>query len=499
MATDTSRPGRGRPRGTGNVVCDRCGRHVAKTRVTWPDGRVCGICFTRATRTHGTCDECGQQRLLPGRDGQRRLCRGCAGIVTALDCTRCGREGERYRSGLCARCALRDDLSELLTSVDGPSFPVADRLVEALCSTGRPESIHTWKRNPTVRRALVDIGNGTITLDHDSFDAAQLGRAGGHLRELLIQQGMLPPRDPDLALFEAWLRKRLDSIGDPVVRRPIERFATWHHLERIRHKVRRGEHVTGSVHTAKQEITVVGGFLTWLSVEKHLTIGGCTQAAVDEWLSQGPTTRSSIRTFIVWAGSNRVGPKMTVEHRAARSTRLLTNDDRIRWLRTCLIEDPDTLGYRVAAVLLLLYAQPLVRIVRLTCQDVIDSAGALFVRLGKDPAPVPEPFAALLRLHLAHRPNMQTVNSSGNRWLFPGGRAGRPLSSNAVTTRLGRLGIDLLGARNSSIRELVRQVPPPIAAKQLGYSNQFAFKHAALAAEPLGRYAQTAATHLQHT
>lgn len=86
MATETARRGRGRPRSTGAVRCDRCGRRVSKTRVTWPDGRICGTCFAQATRTHGSCDECGQQRLLPGRDGRRRLLQKL--------------RGHRYRTGL---------------------------------------------------------------------------------------------------------------------------------------------------------------------------------------------------------------------------------------------------------------------------------------------------------------------------------------------------------------------------------------------------------------
>lgn len=31
--------------------CDRCGGQVAKIRVHWPDGAICGICFTTATHT----------------------------------------------------------------------------------------------------------------------------------------------------------------------------------------------------------------------------------------------------------------------------------------------------------------------------------------------------------------------------------------------------------------------------------------------------------------
>ena len=50
------------------------------------------------------------------------------------------------------------------------------------------------------------------------------------------------------------------------------------------------------------------------------------------------------------------------------------------------------------------------------------------------------------------------------------------------------LGIDLLGARNTAIRELVTQVPAPVVAEMLGYSDQVTQRHADLASEPWGRY-----------
>ncbi len=66
----------------------------------WPDGAVCGACFTAAVRTYGTCAFCGEHRLLPGRSAAGApLCRDCAGITTTLTCDRCGREAERLRAG----------------------------------------------------------------------------------------------------------------------------------------------------------------------------------------------------------------------------------------------------------------------------------------------------------------------------------------------------------------------------------------------------------------
>lgn len=55
--------------------------------------------------------------------------------------------------------------------------------------------------------------------------------------------------------------------------------------------------------------------------------------------------------------------------------------------------------------------------------------------------------------------------------------------------RLRDLGINLLGARNGAIGELVLECPPLLVAEALGYSPQVAFLHADKAAEPWARYA----------
>jgi len=488
MTTETARRPRGRPRTSGELQCDRCGRATGKIRVHWPDGRICGICYHQAARTFGVCDQCGQQRLLPGRSGDHQLCIPCSGITTALGCTRCGAEGERYRRGICARCALRDDLTAQLTPQGTQALPGLHRLIDALCAVDRPESVITWKRHPDVIRLLADIGTGKISLDHAGIDAAPAGRAREHLRQMLVHTGLLPARDVDLSYFETWLQNRLNSISDPAVRRPLERFATWHHLERIRRRAHHGDDVHGATHTAKQEITEVGRFLTWLA-DRHQTIADCTQADLEEWLTNGPSTRTTIRTFIVWASNNRTSRKLTVAARSARSAPMLGDEDRIRLLRTCLTGAPDTISYRVAAVLLLLYAQPLSRIVQLTTADVTSEPTGTMLRLGAEPTSVPEPFAGILLEHLRQRPNLQTINGSQSPWLFPGRRPGGHLSANTVMIRLRGIGINLRGAHNAALRSLVRQTPAPIVASQLGYSTQVALKHAALAGQPDQRYA----------
>jgi hypothetical protein len=426
--------------------------------------------------------------MLPGRDGDQRLCRRCAGITTDLDCHRCGAEGEHHRRGLCTRCTLRDDITFLLLPGNTPVSPRLARLVDVLASVDRPESVHVWKRHPKVQQLLRALGDGSLTLDRESFDAVPAGPTREHIRQLLVLQGLLPYRDADLARFEAWLGQRLDSIGDPAVRRPLEQFATWHHGRRLRSKASRGRSLHGPVRSAKQEITETGKFLSWLAGHGK-TIAECSQADLDQWIAEGPTTHHLIRTFIVWANDAKLTAGLRLGFRTAKTMPLITHERRLDLLARCLADTHDTLAYRVAAALLLLYAQPLVRIARLRTEDVQAGPLEIFLKLGTDRGtPVPEPFAGMLRTHLAARPNMRTANSTGSPWLFPSTRAGGHLDPDTIRKTLRESGIDLLGSRNAALREIVRQMPAPIAATQLGYSHQVTQKHAALAAEPMSQY-----------
>jgi hypothetical protein len=374
----------------------------------------------------------------------------------------------RHRGRLCARCALRDDLTGLLGGQ--PTDPALIGLVDALCASDRPESIIVWKRSPKVQSLLRGLGDGSIPVTHEGLDAVW-GRQANHLRALLEHHGHLPPRDDHLHRFEYWINAKLDGLPDEV-RQPAHQFATWHHLRRIRSKSDSGEPTRASVHSAKQEITETVKFLRWLHETHQRTAATCTQQDVDEWLATGPTTRSAIRTFFVQAKKTRLNTKINIQHRSARTT-----------------GSSETLPYRSAGLLLLLYAQPLVKIVTLRADMIIDVESGMAITLGQQPTAVPEPFASLLRAHLSARPNLRTGAGSESPWMFPSTVAGRHIDRNTVMTRLRRLGVNLLGARNRAIGELVLECPPSLVAEALGYSAQVAVLHAGKSAEPWARYA----------
>jgi hypothetical protein len=212
-------------------------------------------------------------------------------------CRACHTEGEIYRRGECARCALRDDLTAII--VNDAADPVAmGTIVEVLCSVDRPKSILTWKRSPKVQALLSGLASGAIPLSHEGLDAADRGRHVTHLRSLLEHHDLLPRRDEHLARFEAWRASKLDSIAKPAVRAPVEQFAKWHHLRRLRRNSAPGQANDGPKRWAKQEITETIKFLTWLDETHHRIAATCQQQDADEYLASEPTTRYSIGTFL---------------------------------------------------------------------------------------------------------------------------------------------------------------------------------------------------------
>ena len=186
---------RGRPLVTdGQFRCSRCQRMAnQRTSVLARRGQLCYSCFYAAMRTRGVCPGCGHDGVLPGLaiDADRQpICLSCAGIPGDFTCRRCGTEGDFYRRGTCARCALREDLTALM--IDGAHDPDAMApIVEALCRVERPASILTWKRSPRVQELLTGLASGEIPLTHQGLDEAGTDNAVNHLRSLLEHAGML--------------------------------------------------------------------------------------------------------------------------------------------------------------------------------------------------------------------------------------------------------------------------------------------------------------------
>lgn len=311
--------------------CARCHRVNPHHGVRWPEGNVCRRCYQQAARRSGACPGCDTTRLLPGlTNGGEAICADCAGIDKDFYCQRCGEEDEPYRAGICARCSLRDDLAALLDDGAGHVSAPLVGVFEAICKQEHARSAIIWLRNPDVRELLQGFASGALPISRETFSAHPSRRTATHLRELFIQHGALDPLDRNIVAFEDWLDRTLPRYS-PTSRQLLRGFATWHHLQRMRKRARRGTLSHGTVHTAEQENTVAGELLNHLE-RTGVSFEQVRQAHIDAWLAPGPTTRYQARNFIRWAAKTRRLPPLDIPHRQARSTQVLGQQERLTLL-----------------------------------------------------------------------------------------------------------------------------------------------------------------------
>jgi site-specific recombinase XerD len=379
---------------------------------------------------------------------------------------------------------LTERLRELLDDGTGSVRTELLPLFDTLRQMKRPWGGLTWTRQPHVPRTLRALARGEVPLSHEALSQLTPWRSVAYLRDLLMQSGVLPTADRQLLLFQRWLGERLAALDDGRHRRLLELFVAWHVQRRLSTLADRGPLTGKQIQQARNEIHLAIAFLGHLA-ERGRTLASCMQADVDAWYAGGYTARRLTHAFLRWAMRSKHMPKAIVPHRSTSNPAPLAQHQRLALLRQLVNRDDVLLRDRVVAALVLLYAQPLTRIARLGTDDVQHKDGEVLVRLGAPPSPVPAPFAGMLLDYLEQRPNTMTATNPDARWLFPGRRAGQPMTPKTLELRLRHLGFPTQRGRTAAIRHLVLQAPAPVVARMLGYHDDTT---AQLAAEAGGTW-----------
>jgi hypothetical protein len=372
-------------------------------------------------------------------------------------------------------------------------------LYRLLLDAPNPVSVRCWLYKPNVAPLLGELATGRRPLTHEALHDHPHPKLAGHVRALLITFGLLPAVDKLLLLdFEAWLHRTLTILADHPHERLLRQFGHWHQLPRLWAAAARGPLRPTAQVTACRQFNAAVAFLTWT----HDCCGAprsLRQADIDTWYAtHNVAQRQAVRAFWNWATAQRHLPALTLPRMRFNPGRVVTQQHRLDLLHQYLHDEDTPLSTRVAVCLMLLYAQPLTRILRLTLDDLTPGGdGELYIRFGEPPAPVPEPLDRLL-LHLAeHREHLGTVADQRNRWLFPGRVAGQPLTRQVLVRRILKLGFPIRETRISALRQLVAQAPAPVIATRSGlppHHNHPPGRHRRRHLEPLRRRRSCSAT-----
>ncbi len=447
-------------------LCCRCAKRW-RFGFTWPEGYVCRSCVTRALKISGRCPKCCRQRLLVGRNSEGEpICVDCAHIMTCFRCANCGREGQVWYARTCISCSLVRRLSAVLDDGTGRVAPELVPLFDRLTSMPSPMAAMTWLNKPAVRQRLASLADGSAPLTHEGIDEMAGSQGREFLRELLMHIGLLPHRDKYLAAFSTWRHRRLASIEEPAIRNEISAYLAWRHMRNLTVRSQAGQLTAAATAAARDQTDAAVRFLGFLS-ERGLVLSELGQQDIDDWFAKASNPFMAA-DFIAWAIRRRRCRRLELPSRRCTSSPGCPSARLTEIVARLLTDEEIALGDRVAGLIVVLFAQQVTRVSRLTLRDLVEVDGELFLRLGDEPVALPAPVGALVLRYAGDRWNMATTNT-GTEFLFPGCRPGEHIIAMQLRIRLGQLGITR-AERQGSLTHLLSEVPAAVVAKATGYS-----------------------------
>ncbi|MDW6057882.1 hypothetical protein SAZ11_07225 [Streptomyces sp. FXJ1.4098] len=219
------------------------------------------------------------------------------------------------------------------------------------------------------------------------------------MRTAYADGDVLAPREEQLAALERWLATALAGITAPEERRLVQSFATWHHLRRLRRASKTSPITNSQAVQVRREVKAAIDLLAWLSGHGR-TLATCNQGDIDLWLDGSRSKRAFARNFLLWARRNRHSAAVEIPAVIPRTgTNFIDQDARWELIRRLLHDEVIDIADRVAGLLVLLFAQPLTRVVRITPNEIVSSGEAVTLVLGREPLVLPPPLDELfLRL-----------------------------------------------------------------------------------------------------
>lgn len=363
----------------------------------------------------------------------------------------------------CGRCRSTGDVKAALQLIE----PVSERtsaLVRMMASAD-PNSIRQWlASSEDILAVLRETLGEHRPLRHDDFDRIERPIAVRNFRRRLEVAGLLPERHFELGLFDTWTGQFLQTIERDDDRQTITAYMRWSQRRRLEQAIENGTIRDGSFRVARRYIRMATTFLAWLHDDQGRDLDACRQRNIDSWFANGNSNRWSAISFLDWAKSQRLldrSIQLPVPQPPVANG--MPTSQRTEIVQRLLHDNTISIDERVAGLFVVVYAQPVSRICRMRSNAVAVTAEGIAVMLGKTQIELPEVVARLLRRHLVEHP------PDCHGWLFPGGVAGRPVSSTGLSERLRPHGVTK-HARVSALHDLTRKIPSSVLSDMIGYN-----------------------------
>lgn len=445
--------------------CDRCHRHVA-ARYQLLGGHICNACYSHLRRHPDTCPRCDSTRILAFLDESgRTICAGCAGQPDRFGCKRCGSE-ELLTGSHCGRCRLDERLQDLLADDVGVIRPPFDALHIYLTSAELdPRSVVRWLRRDPISQTLRDLATGRLELAHSALHFLAPSRRVNYLRRILVESGVLPSVDLLLSNLGAFVHEFAGALP-PAHGSLIRQYYRWHILPTVQRRAGGRAVSRGSYDARRSELRRIAAFLSWLE-QRGATLEALDQRTIDHYTVED-TSPEIVHPFLRWAMKRGTAPAVRIDRRSHPPVSSLQDEEEIWALTERLLTDTSIeLTIRIIGLFVLLFAQQVVRVARLTRDQVVVDEDAVTVRFATTPVVLPRQLANLVIEHLDTRPRRGFANGE-SEWVFEGLHPGQPITPAYVLHCFRAIGLPALTARSTRLDLLAQTLSASVVAETIG-------------------------------
>ena len=195
----------------------------SRSGCTGPTAQSAEPVSRRPPTAAGSAPTALKTRMLPGRSpDQEPICRDCAGITTTYLRTMPTRNPNGSGPACVSAALSQDDLTAVLKPGDDLRL---HRLSASYGSRQARKHLHLHAPlAPRPGHSSNAIGDRTLPLTHEAFDALPRSAAAEHLRYLLVHHRMMPGRGNEtLVRFEQWLATKISNLPKTARAQNIER------------------------------------------------------------------------------------------------------------------------------------------------------------------------------------------------------------------------------------------------------------------------------------
>ena len=320
------------------------------------------------------------------------LCAGCTPPPPWAGCPVCS-DPDHPSPGRCARCIINARLTELMGPDDGSLPPGLQALRREIAAAEHAITATRWAAKPSVAPVLSGLADGSIPLTHQALDELPrrpaLDLPAPHPRRR--RRAARPRRGDDQA--RGVPHDLLDAQPDPERRRLLHRYLIWHLVRRMRSRNNGKPATRQQVLLTRRLARGAVTFLDWLD-SAGLTLESLPAGRPRPVARQRPgRLPGRSRRLIRWANAARLTScYLPAAARWTGPASVLDGEDRWDTARRLLHDDTLKPEDRLAGLLVLLYAQGVTAISRMTAGQVqARDDGTVRLQIGRVPVQLPEP------------------------------------------------------------------------------------------------------------